>query len=136
MENEYIGDLILVRGVSGSGKSTLAKLIVGDSSKVLSADDYFTNEIGEYNYDILKRNDAHEQCQWRCLSKMTDGESIIVVANTFTQEWEMSTYYKLAERFKYRVHSIIVENRHGGVNIHGVPDDVLISMRNRFQIKI
>jgi hypothetical protein len=48
----------------------------------------------------------------------------------------MEEYYKLAERYGYRVHSLIVENRHGGVNEHGVGVDVLEKMKNRFEIKL
>ena len=62
--------------------------------------------------------------------------SRIVVANTFTQEWEMKTYYEMAERYKYRVHSVIVENRHDGVNEHDVPEETLVKMRNRFEVKL
>jgi len=34
------------------------------------------------------------------------------------------------------VASIIVENRHGGKNVHGVPEDKVEIMRNRFEIKL
>jgi hypothetical protein len=60
----------------------------------------------------------------------------IVVSNTFTQEWEMESYYKLAEKYGYMVFTIIVENRHGGVNQHGVPDDKLKQMKDRFSVKL
>jgi phenolic acid decarboxylase len=58
------------------------------------------------------------------------------VANTFTEEWEMETYYEMANRYKYRVHSIIVENRHGNTNIHNVPSEKIEQMKNRFEIKL
>ena len=61
---------------------------------------------------------------------------IIVVSNTFTQEWEMKPYYDMAETYGYKVFSIIIENRHGGVNEHSVPDEVLTKMRERFEIKL
>jgi hypothetical protein len=48
----------------------------------------------------------------------------------------MEAYYKLAENYGYRVHSLIVENRHNGVNEHGVPADKLEQMKNRFQVKL
>jgi 50S ribosomal subunit-associated GTPase HflX len=60
----------------------------------------------------------------------------IVVSNTFTQEWEMKEYYKLAEKYGYKVFSVIMENRHGGVNEHGVPEEKLQAMRDRFEIKL
>ncbi len=69
-----------------------------------------------------------------------NGEQIktdkIIVSNTFTQEWEMEAYYWLAEQYGYRVHSLVVENRHMGVNQHGVPADKLEQMKNRFEIKL
>jgi hypothetical protein len=60
----------------------------------------------------------------------------IAVSNTFTQEWEMEAYYQLAEQYGYQVYSLVVENRHGGVNEHGVPADKLEQMKNRFEIKL
>jgi hypothetical protein len=48
----------------------------------------------------------------------------------------MTPYFELAEKYGYRVHSLIVENRHGGVNQHGVPEDKLEIMKNRFEVKL
>ena len=67
---------------------------------------------------------------------MSDGEEKIVVSNTFTQEWEMKPYFEWAEDFGYKVFSIIVENRHGGENVHNVPQETLEKMKNRFEIKL
>jgi hypothetical protein len=60
----------------------------------------------------------------------------IVVSNTFTQKWEMEDYFKLAEKYQFKIVSLIVENHHGGKNVHGVPDDKLEIMKNRFEIKL
>jgi phenolic acid decarboxylase len=60
----------------------------------------------------------------------------VVVSNTFTQEWEMEPYFEMARRYGYRVHTVIVENRHGGSNVHGVPEDKLEIMKNRFEVKL
>ena len=60
----------------------------------------------------------------------------IVVSNTFTQTWEMQPYFDLAEKYGYRVYSLICENRHGGVNQHGVPEEKLVQMKNRFEIHL
>jgi predicted kinase len=137
---EKQGDLILLRGLPGSGKSTLAKIILQLPSnvepEVLSADDFFINSDGEYIFDVTKLKEAHNYCQFRCSERMRQQKSRIVVANTFTEEWEMEEYYKMAERYNYRVHAVIVENRHGNTNIHGVPEDKLQKMKDRFQIKL
>jgi hypothetical protein len=48
----------------------------------------------------------------------------------------MEAYYLLAEELGYMVVSMIVENRHGGKNVHGVPEDRLEIMKNRFEVKL
>jgi predicted kinase len=137
---EKEGELILLRGLPGSGKSTLAKIIlqlrISDEPEVLSADDFFINNDGEYNFDSSKIKEAHNYCQFRCSERMRQQKAKIVVANTFTQEWEMQPYFEMAERYNYRVHSVIVENRHESENIHGVPADKLKQMKKRFEIKL
>ena len=137
---EKQGDLILLRGVPGSGKTTLANIILqqpnNNPQEILSADDFFEDENGEYNFDPTKLKEAHNYCQFRCSERMRQQKVRIVVANTFTQEWEMDEYFKMAERYNYRVHTVIVENRHGNENVHGVPEDKLQQMKNRFQIKL
>ena len=138
--NEINGDLILLRGVSGSGKSTLANIILqqpnNNPQEVLSADDFFVGDNGDYVFDGVKIKEAHNYCQFRCSERMRQQKARIVVANTFTQEWEMDEYFKMAERYNYRVHTVIVENRHGGENIHGVPEDKLKQMKDRFNVKL
>jgi len=130
-------ELILLRGLPGSGKSTLAKSLGGIH---IEADMYFI-ENGEYKFDGSKIKLAHNYCQSQTKAWMsTDGTQVnvdkIIVSNTFTQEWEMTPYYEMAEKFGYRVHSLIVENRHGGQNEHGVPEKKLEQMENRFEVKL
>ena len=138
--NETQGELILLRGLPGSGKTTLAKIILQlrstDEPEVLSADDFFEDKEGDYNFDATKLKEAHNYCQFRCSERMRQQKARIVVANTFTQEWEMDEYFKMAERYNYRVHTVIVENRHGNENVHGVPEDKLQQMKDGFQIKL
>lgn len=138
---EYVGDLILLRGIPGSGKSTLGEIILHtpgskNTNNVLSADDFFLDKNGNYNFDTTKLKEAHNQCQQKCADRMKLELSKIVVANTFTQEWEMKPYFDMAERYKYRVHCVVVENRHDGKNIHDVPDDKLKIMKDRFEINL
>ena len=139
-EKFYTGSLILLRGIPGSGKTTLGKTIlrcvITDNPEVLSADDYFTDENGNYNFDATKLKLAHESCKNRCEEKMKKSFSRIVVANTFTQEWEMKSYFDLADTYNYQVYSVIVENRHGNQNVHNVPDIKIEEMKGRFQIKL
>ena len=105
------------------------------SESHIEADMFFIKD-GEYKFDGSKLKTAHNWCQDVVEHWMDENKPKIVVSNTFTQEWEMDYYYKLAERFGYRVYSVIVENRHGGVNEHGVPEEKLEQMKNRFEIKL
>ena len=125
--------LYLIRGCPGSGKSTFAKTLGGQHYE---ADMFFINENGEYNFDFTKIKDAHQWCQGMVKTDMILEYPKIVVSNTFTQEWEMEPYFEMAKEYGYKVFSLIVENRHGGVNEHGVPEEKLEQMRNRFEIKI
>ena len=133
--------LTLVRGLPGSGKSTFANFVWNEYA-ICEADKFFYDKEGNYNFDATKLRIAHQWCRNQVETRMKDNQinyqfyPHIVVSNTFTQEWEMEEYYKLAERYGYKVFSIIVENRHDGVNQHGVPDDKLQQMKNRFEIKL
>lgn len=124
--------IYLVRGISGSGKTTLAKTLGGTH---FEADMFFIKD-GEYKFDGSKIKLAHNWCMIQTQKAMVDDEPKIVVSNTFTQEWEMETYFKLAEENGYKVFTIIVENRHGGINEHNVPEEKIEQMRNRFEIKL
>lgn len=131
-------NLILLRGLPGSGKSTTAKLLgAGSSGTAHYEADMFFMRDGEYKFDFSQIKEAHKWCQSSVERAMFLGHnSTIIVSNTFTQEWEMDVYYKLAEEWGYRVTSLIVENRHEGVNVHGVPQETLDKMKQRFEIKL
>jgi predicted kinase len=131
--------LYIVRGVPGSGKSTFAESL---NCPYFEADMFFMKDE-VYEFDGSKIKMAHAWCQMQVEDAMKFNEetyglknSEIAVSNTFTQEWEMEPYFELAKKYGYNVFSLIVENRHGGKNTHGVPDEKLESMRGRFEIKL
>ena len=130
-------ELYLLRGLPGSGKSTLAKSLVGDKDYChKEADMYFIDREGNYKFNSSQIKDAHNWCQEEIEFVMKYEHPRVVVSNTFTQEWEMLPYYELAAKYGYKVYSLIVENRHGGVNEHNVPEDKLTQMKNRFEIQL
>lgn len=135
------GVLFLVRGLPGSGKTSFASAIWNDYA-VCEADKFFYDKEGNYNFDPTKLKEAHAWCINEVESKMIEHQNNqqyypeIAVSNTFTQEWEMENYFKLAEKYGYKVVSLIIENRHGSQNIHGVPEEKLQIMKNRFEIKL
>jgi 2',3'-cyclic-nucleotide 3'-phosphodiesterase/NEDD4-binding protein 2 len=135
------GVLFLVRGLPGSGKTSFATAIWNEYA-VCEADKFFYDKEGNYNFDVSKLKEAHTWCKNQVETRMIDHQNNqqyypeIAVSNTFTQEWEMEDYFKLAEKYGYKVVSLIIENRHGRQNVHGVPEDKLQIMKDRFQIKL
>jgi len=130
--------LYLIRGVPGSGKSTFAQELEDACvvSYVLEADNYFINQsTGEYNFDASKLKQAHEWCQLSAIRSLNNQNSV-AVSNTSTTEKEVETYRKIAEECNANFVSLIVENRHSGVNIHNVPEDKIQQMKQRFSIKL
>ena len=124
--------LIIIRGIPGCGKSSFADLLPGHTC---TADDYHMVD-GKYVWKQENAHIAHIECQKKCERLMKMGSDIIKVANTSTTMKEMQPYYDLAEKYGYMVFSIVVENRHNGVNEHNVPEETLKKMVERFDIKL
>jgi predicted kinase len=128
--------LILLRGLPGSGKSTVAELISENGKySICCADDYFIQN-GKYCFDATKLGDAHSRCQRKVEFGMALRAQKIILANTSTTEKELEPYFKLAEKYDYKIISLIVENRNGNTNVHGISDEQLQKMKNRFNIKL
>jgi len=128
--------LIILRGLPGSGKSTFAKML--PTNFHFETDMFFIDqETKEYKFEPSELKRAHQWCHDRVQHAMHVYEAnAISVSNTFTQEWEMEPYYKLAEQYGYRVTSLVVENRHGSKSVHNVPEETLDKMKKRFEIKL
>ena len=124
--------LYIVRGVPGCGKTTFAESIC---DKVVSADDYHMTADGVYDWKPENMAAAHRYSQGKTRSIMETGKDV-AVANTSTTVKEMKPYYKMAEEFGYTVFSVIVENRHGGKDVHNVPAETLEKMKNRFDVEL
>ena len=124
--------VVIIRGVSGSGKTTFARLIQDNYTEICCADDYFEDEEGNYNFDASKLNQAHEFCREQFKKACrNDLISKIIVANTNTSNWEFEWYEKTAKDFRFDVFHVVIENRHGCEDIHGVPDPVKQKQKDR-----
>ena len=129
MEMERMKRLFLVRGLPGSGKTTLAKMI---TEYAVAADDFMVDDAGEYSFSPERLGECHGACQGRVKEWMeAAGHETIAVHNTFTQAWEATAYFRLADEFGYEVFVVSCENEFG--NDHGVPEGSVAMMRERWE---
>jgi predicted kinase len=125
----------IMQGVSGSGKSTYAASL--NPRHVVSADDYFVNEAGEYGFDAALLPEAHAECLRRFVSLVTIGaEGPIVVDNTNTTNAEIAPYYALAESYGYEptIVSVFCDPKVAHLrNQHGVPLETCLKAAERIR---
>lgn len=130
--------LYILRGTSGSGKTTLAMQFkeLLENSDAFAADDYFYKN-GNYEFDRTKLHKAHHQCIGNVEYAMRTRKVYnIIVHNTFTTERELAPYLRLAEKYGYKVVSMVVENRHGHSSVHNVPEETLDMQEARLRNSI
>jgi predicted kinase len=130
--------LILLRGLPGAGKSTLAGVLSENNTyPVFSVDDFFTDEItGEYVFNFNDNHLAYKQCEELSRDAMNQSITKIFVHNTFTMDWEIEPYFKLASEFNYALFVVTVENYHTHKNTHGVSDEQLQKMAEKYKVKL
>lgn len=116
--------IVIMRGLPGSGKSTLVQTLReklaaehGVQSSVASADSFFEDSEGNYNFDPMKLGEAHEACYqsffefcdlmvWFRDRKNVEARDVLFVDNTNLQLFEVSPYIALAKKFKVMTHIV------------------------------
>lgn len=121
----------ILRAAPGAGKTAVAEHIksLAAGCIVCCADDYFTDENGNYNWDANRIGSAHGWCKAIFMGALTDNAPVVVVSNTNTTNSDVNYYRNKALAHGYMVFVLVVENRHEGVDVHNVPDDVKAKMR-------
>jgi predicted kinase len=144
----------IYRGLPGTGKSTLAlkdpkkAAMLKRTDAYCSADAYFVDDEGNYDFVGWQVPIAHQWCWGKFIDAVAAGHECIVVDNTNTQRWEYENYIKLAKIFDYSV-EIINTNESGHYysvdsgwtdmalaerNVHGVPAEAIVAMRERWEV--
>lgn len=120
-------EIVLIRGMPGSGKTTIAKSMT--THVHCEADQFFETPEG-YRFDASKLNLAHNFCQDKAEAALHAGDNV-VVANTFTQKWEMVPYYDLASKYGADIRVVVATGHYSSV--HDVPEEVMERMKMRWQ---
>ena len=131
--------VIIMRGLPGSGKSSYISQYHRDSH-VCSADNYFTDSSGRYNYNQELIGEAHRHCQMDFEVALSDGSRDVIVDNTNFQKWHYIDYIKQAQTAGLQV--VVINLYDGGCtdtllemrNKHGVTADKIALMRERWEV--
>ena len=123
--------LVLIRGLPGSGKSTLAESMAGYVH--IEADQFFMYR-GKYEFDPSKVKQAHAWCLRKVKTTLARSDfPSVVVANTFTQNWEMQPYFDMVIALDQNIRFSVITALGEFKSIHNVPEDTLQRMRDRWE---
>lgn len=131
--------LVIIRGLPGAGKSTLAKKICEQHNFephfYEEADKYMVDDKGDYDFNPKRLNYCHSTCLAQTIGNLTE-YGFAVVANTFTTRKEILPYLADFEDLNPLVdlgrEVVIVDVKSQYKSIHGVPEDKMEQMRNRW----
>lgn len=123
--------MFLLRGAPGSGKSTMAERIRGcGGALIFETDNFFVDSINrhDYHFDSKLLGIAHSWNQGEVIRACRDCPTVpVIVANTFSQNWEIEPYLKIAKAFKRRVFVVTLRTEHD--NVHNVPEKTVRNHR-------
>lgn len=132
-------NVIILRGVPGSGKSTYVKR--NPNAVVVSADHYFTDDKGLYNFDPTKLPLAHAKCLREFVDALLnhrdwEQDVEIVVDNTNTSVMEVAPYAALALAYGASLRVVTLKCdpvAAAARNVHGVPESTVLAMAKRLE---
>lgn len=124
------------------GKSTIAQALLkstsyGERSTYCSADDYFVDLNGNYNFSREKLGKAHAECQAKFRNAILNECEVIVVDNTNVRRRDFAFYVHAAREAGYKLYEITVGSLDVEVsytrNAHNVPLESIESMAKSFE---
>ena len=123
--------VIILVGPSGAGKSTyIANYMRGRSefSMVCSADHFFVDAAGKYNFDRNKLGEAHAACMRSFVEEVRNPlGDVVFVDNTNTTKEELAPYIAVSRAYGVEPEIVVLgldvePSVLAARNLHGVPE--------------
>lgn len=93
-----------MRGLPGSGKTALARDIAARrKATIVSADDFFTDEFGDYNYNAACLDQAHIFAKNQMLTAIAENQETIIIDNMNIRIIDMLRYGISVPKLTYEV---------------------------------
>ena len=146
-----IMEVIIMSVISGAGKSTLIKdNLPKENTKVVSADHFWIQKDGSYQFDAKRLREAHNDCMKNFIlaeaimaienaAELINKTEHLVVDNTNIYAWELAPYVAVAQArgcpvwiVEIRAHWEKAYER----NAHGVPEIVVKRMSENITQKL
>lgn len=129
-------DLFIIRGLPGSGKSAFVDAVAPKDAPIFNTDAALTHPDGTYEWTPERHSDAKELVNNAIRVAIERGEPKIFLDGVFDEREDFEPFIQFAKAHGYRVYTVIVENRHGGVSSHGVSLETLKRFRANFDIEL
>ena len=127
MLNSWKSKVVIMRGLPGSGKSYLSNHCSEEDIAICSADDYFNEAGGTYNFNPRSLPKAHAKCCESFLQAVKDEKKVVIVDNTNSMIWEYKLYIYLCKLLGIEYHileiphpSHDIASKYSSRNLHKV----------------
>lgn len=128
--NDFLNEIVIVRGHPGSGKTVFAKAFEAHGYKHFENDSFFVGADGVYKFDFAHHQTAKDHCIKQAI-KALDGFENVVVSNTFTTLAEMEPLISFAKEMGFIFRVFEMENDFD--NVHDVPAAVVADKKAKFE---
>lgn len=136
--------VVILRGWPGSGKSYSVKEMIKDlepqTFKIISADHFFLNKEGVYNFDPNRLGAAHASCEKIFLESLLLEIPLLIIDNTNIVYSDCKYYIKWGAIAGYaiKLKESSAPWRNDPLecfqrNVHGVPLETIERMQKRYQ---